>query len=620
MATDVARLALAIDVTGAKRAQSAMESIRSGSVRLTRATEEQIAASRRLNSTFQQSGTQVGGYAARLSALGQSFRVQKGSAAQFGQQLQDVTIQAQAGTNAFTIIAQQGGQVASLFGPGGALLGAFVSIAAVIGGVFYTATRNAAESTETLTERIGALRDNVDELTEAQIRGLRVEFFAANRDRAAAIQAERENIRSLTQELTNLKEAERAAEEQALMSGGMTPQLAELQSEIRKTSQEIEIAKGSLQTYYSEADNAAVELKELIEGNDDTAKSAEKAAEKIREMVEAAEQQAATIGLSSRAVATYEAALAGANAEQILAIDQAYQRIEAEKLRMEQIKQTQEEEEALAKMRAQGDPAFAEFNRYADQIDQIEQFNITAAEKDRLREQAFMRHQENMAEIARKGTNTVTDVSAEGTNQLLQQQQQLNAQVVSTFGNVLGAIRGFTEQGTAEWVAMTIAQKGIMAGQAIMAANLAAAQTLSASIVPGDPSSPLRAVALAETIRNLGYVNAGLIVAQGVGEIAQSFDGGGYTGNGPRSGGLDGKGGFMAMMHPQETVIDHTRGQGMGGDVNVIVNNAPPGTRTEERMDGRGNRFVEVFIADIASGGPMSKAVQGTYGLRRQGR
>ena len=40
-----------------------------------------------------------------------------------------------------------------------------------------------------------------------------------------------------------------------------------------------------------------------------------------------------------------------------------------------------------------------------------------------------------------------------------------------------------------------------------------------------------------------------------------SFDGGGFTGNAPRAGGLDGKGGFLAMMHPQETVIDHTRGQ-----------------------------------------------------------
>jgi hypothetical protein len=43
---------------------------------------------------------------------------------------------------------------------------------------------------------------------------------------------------------------------------------------------------------------------------------------------------------------------------------------------------------------------------------------------------------------------------------------------------------------------------------------------------------------------------------------APSFEGGGYTGNAPRSGGLDGRGGFMAMLHPRETVIDHTRAGG----------------------------------------------------------
>jgi hypothetical protein len=49
-----------------------------------------------------------------------------------------------------------------------------------------------------------------------------------------------------------------------------------------------------------------------------------------------------------------------------------------------------------------------------------------------------------------------------------------------------------------------------------------------------------------------------------------SFAGGGSTGSGPRSGGIDGKGGFMAVMHPQEEVIDHRGGQG-GGGANVTM-------------------------------------------------
>ena len=47
------------------------------------------------------------------------------------------------------------------------------------------------------------------------------------------------------------------------------------------------------------------------------------------------------------------------------------------------------------------------------------------------------------------------------------------------------------------------------------------------------------------------------------------YEGGGFTGMGSRSGGVDGKGGFNAILHPNETVIDHTKGGGGGG---VVVN------------------------------------------------
>lgn len=51
-----------------------------------------------------------------------------------------------------------------------------------------------------------------------------------------------------------------------------------------------------------------------------------------------------------------------------------------------------------------------------------------------------------------------------------------------------------------------------------------------------------------------------------------SMDGGGYTGDGARTGGLDGKGGFLTMLHPQETVFDHTKGQSGGVVVNQTIN------------------------------------------------
>ena len=53
--------------------------------------------------------------------------------------------------------------------------------------------------------------------------------------------------------------------------------------------------------------------------------------------------------------------------------------------------------------------------------------------------------------------------------------------------------------------------------------------------------------------------------------LFDSFAGGGFTGRGARAGGVDGKGGFPAILHPNETVIDHTKGQGMGATVNFNI-------------------------------------------------
>lgn len=58
-----------------------------------------------------------------------------------------------------------------------------------------------------------------------------------------------------------------------------------------------------------------------------------------------------------------------------------------------------------------------------------------------------------------------------------------------------------------------------------------------------------------------------------------SFDGGGHTGYGARVGGLDGKGGYLALVHPRERIIDETRGGGRGGGrdaVPVIINISTP--------------------------------------------
>jgi hypothetical protein len=71
-----------------------------------------------------------------------------------------------------------------------------------------------------------------------------------------------------------------------------------------------------------------------------------------------------------------------------------------------------------------------------------------------------------------------------------------------------------------------------------------------------------------------GQLAAIATVGFGLAQVAQiksaSFEGGGFTGMGARSGGIDGRGGFLATLHPNESVIDHTKGQ--GGGITVINN------------------------------------------------
>ncbi len=50
-----------------------------------------------------------------------------------------------------------------------------------------------------------------------------------------------------------------------------------------------------------------------------------------------------------------------------------------------------------------------------------------------------------------------------------------------------------------------------------------------------------------------------------------SFDGGGFTGHGARVGGIDGKGGFPAILHPNESIIDHTKQSAGNGQIVVVV-------------------------------------------------
>lgn len=60
----------------------------------------------------------------------------------------------------------------------------------------------------------------------------------------------------------------------------------------------------------------------------------------------------------------------------------------------------------------------------------------------------------------------------------------------------------------------------------------------------------------------------------GLGLKLPSYAGGGSTGNGARTGGVDGKGGFFAVLHPQEEVFDYASGVKRNNLANLVANNS----------------------------------------------
>tara|TARA_R100000353_G_scaffold76300_1_gene57920 strand:+ start:2185 stop:3924 length:1740 start_codon:yes stop_codon:yes gene_type:complete len=84
-------------------------------------------------------------------------------------------------------------------------------------------------------------------------------------------------------------------------------------------------------------------------------------------------------------------------------------------------------------------------------------------------------------------------------------------------------------------------------------------------------------------------------------------EGGGYTGMGVRAGGIDGRGGFLGILHPRETVIDHTKGQGIGATVNFNITTVDA-AGFDELLASRKNMIISMVNQAYNSRGKMGIA------------
>lgn len=141
-----------------------------------------------------------------------SMRNFRGVMQNAGWQLQDTLVQLQMGTDGFVVFSQQGSQMASAFGPKGAVIGALIAVAGVVGGTLFKSLQSATEKTKELDKANKALNEyltlNAEGATELSSKFeelARTSELVANTQlsiaRADAFTAQKESIKLVKQEM-----------------------------------------------------------------------------------------------------------------------------------------------------------------------------------------------------------------------------------------------------------------------------------------------------------------------------------------------------------------------------------------------------------------------------------
>lgn len=140
-----------------------------------------------------------------------SFR---NAAGQVGFQVQDMVVQLQSGTSAFVAIGQQGSQLAGAFGPGGAVLGAVIALAAAVGGVLYKSLGIAGANMDDLNKRANDLsksfqitKDGTIELSDSFVQAANsADGLSQNMVKLLSLQVD-QNLSQTTQAIEDQRKA-----------------------------------------------------------------------------------------------------------------------------------------------------------------------------------------------------------------------------------------------------------------------------------------------------------------------------------------------------------------------------------------------------------------------------
>lgn len=174
-----------------KQGESALKTLVTASAPVDSALTRVDQAFAKSAQSAEAAGTKLSGFGQRLQALGQASGLKTTGLSNLSFQLQDIAVQAGAGTNAFQILLQQGGQLAGSFaGPVGAGI-AVVSTALGLAGIAYQHFSGAADDAKEKAK----------------------EFTSAIELSDSAIGAGIDSIRGLEEAYRDLSSAQKGAEE-----------------------------------------------------------------------------------------------------------------------------------------------------------------------------------------------------------------------------------------------------------------------------------------------------------------------------------------------------------------------------------------------------------------------
>lgn len=257
-----------------------------------------------------------------------TLRQMRGGFGQVGHQVQDIAVQLQTGTDAMIVFGQQGSQIVSLFGPGGAALGAFFAVGAALLTSLKPAVDETGESLKEFTDRVTEQRKELGLLTQAELN------LAAARKANNVEALKKQNI-ELQSSIDRINVT--FASNQKLLQG-----LEAGQGSAIATAQSMGMSYDDVKDKVKEQDMALLTLTGTLRRNTEAIAEAETGAvskaaadkerlDAIMEMVNAAKKEIATIGMSERQIAVYEARQKGATIAQLATIDALYKKIAAQK-------------------------------------------------------------------------------------------------------------------------------------------------------------------------------------------------------------------------------------------------------------------------------------------------